>query len=223
VPALVRCGPRGYPDRHSGCRVSGYSTVTVFRARNPVLARATNWFRFTPSRSHPDSRLQPAFAVGIRLSWPAESLSRCRLHPTSRQSARADRGSPCQHDLALLRQISHGQVRLGGDALKESRLSSTHRGAHSARQAVVFGAQAPCQTAAFAFRDGARACEVRRVPFSVCRGPGIDARHLLNVPSTPVLRALAGGEPAPLLFASARLKTGVAYACRTHAVFCPPG
>ncbi len=49
--------------------------------------------------------------------------------------------------------------------------------------------------------------EVRRVPFFGLPGNPVSTLVTFELFVTPVLRALAGGEPAPLLFASARLKT----------------
>ena len=206
---LFDVGTRLTPTRIALAASAGYSTITVFR-RPQVAVLATGDelvpVHTFPGPSHIRDSNQHSLAAQIELAG-GEPVPL----PTAPDQPRRLReliAEACQHDLALFSGgVSMGKYDLVRDGLKEFKAEIYIGGARiQPGKPIVFG-----EAAVSAKRQGKRAGAVkpddsRRVPFFGLPGNPVSTLVTFELFVTSVLRALAGGTPAPLRFASARLK-----------------
>jgi molybdopterin molybdotransferase len=206
---LFETGTRLTPTGIAVAASAGYSTVTVFR--RPQVALLATGDEIVPAHTFPgpsqirDSNLH-SLAAQIELAG-GEPVP-LPIAPDNPRELRELIGVALQHDLALFSGgVSMGKYDLVEEVLKEFKAEFYFTGARiQPGKPIVFGeAEAPVKRGRkrSAGRDAA---EVRRVPFFGLPGNPVSTLVTFELFVAPALRALAGGEPAPLLFASARLR-----------------
>jgi len=208
---LFDVGTRLTPTGIAVAASAGYATVTVFR--RPQVAVLATGDEIVPVHTFPgpcqirDSNLH-SLAAQIELAGgEAVPLPIAPDHPRELRELIA---MALQHDLALLSGgVSMGKYDLVEDVLKEFKAEFYFTGARiQPGRPIVFGeAEAPVKRQRKRSGTAREPAEVRRVPFFGLPGNPVSTLVTFELFVAPVLRALAGGEPAPLLFASARLKT----------------
>jgi molybdopterin molybdotransferase len=209
---LLDVGTRLTPTGIAVAASAGYSTVTVFR--RPQVAVLATGDEIVPVHTSPgpsqirDSNLHSLSAQIELAGGEPVPLPIAPDHPRELGELIA---LALEHDLALFSGgVSMGKYDLVEDALKAFKAEFYFTGARiQPGRPVVFGeAEAPVKRRK---RSGTspEPVAVRRVPFFGLPGNPVSTLVTFELFVTPVLRALAGGQPAPLLFASARLKTGL--------------
>ena len=209
---LLDVGTRLTPTGIAVAASAGYSTVTVFR--RPQVAVLATGDELVPVHASPgpsqirDSNLHSLSAQIELAGGEPVPLPIAPDHPRELGELIA---VALEHDLALFSGgVSMGKYDLVEDALKEFKAEFYFTGARiQPGRPIVFGeAEAPVQRRK---RSGTapEPVAVRRVPFFGLPGNPVSTLVTFELFVAPVLRALAGGQPAPLLFASARLKTGL--------------
>jgi molybdopterin molybdotransferase len=208
---LFDVGTRVTPTGIAVAASAGYSTVTVFR--RPQVAVLATGDEIVPVHTFPgptqirDSNLH-SLAAQIELAG-GEPVP-LPIAPDHPRELRELIALALQHDLALFSGgVSAGKYDLVEDVLKEFKAEFYFTGALiQPGKPIVFGeAEAsvkPRRKRPAMVREPAK---TRRVPFFGLPGNPVSTLVTFELFVAPVLRALAGGEPAPLLFASARLKT----------------
>ncbi len=205
---LLDVGTRLTPTGIAVAASAGHSTMTVFR--RPQVAVLATGDELVPVHTFPgptqirDSNLH-SLAAQIELAG-GEPVP-LPIAPDRPRELRELIVLALQHDLALFSGgVSMGKYDLVRDALKEFHAEIYIGGARiQPGRPIVFGeAQAPARQRRKPAAHEPR--EIRRVPFFGLPGNPVSTLVTFELFVTPVLRALAGGAPVPLLFASARLK-----------------
>ncbi len=207
---LFEAGTRLTPTGIAVAASAGYTTVTVFR--RPQVAMLATGDEIVPAHTFPgpsqirDSNLH---SLGAQIELAGGEPVPLPIAPDHPRELRELIGEALQYDLALFSGgVSMGKYDLVEEVLKEFKAEFYFTGARiQPGKPIVFGeAEAPVKRGR---KRSARheAAAVRRVPFFGLPGNPVSTLVTFELFVAPALRALAGGEPAPLLFASARLKT----------------
>jgi len=208
---LFDVGTRVTPTGIAVAASAGYSTVTVYR--RPQVAVLATGDEIVPVHTFPgptqirDSNLH-SLAAQIELAG-GEPVP-LPIAPDHPRELRELIALALQHDLALFSGgVSAGKYDLVENVLKEFRAEFYFTGALiQPGKPIVFGeAEASVKPRRKRSATVHEPVKMRRVPFFGLPGNPVSTLVTFELFVAPVLRALAGGEPAPLLFASARLKT----------------
>jgi molybdopterin molybdotransferase len=208
---LFDVGTRLTPTGIAVAASAGYSTVTVFR--RPQVAVLATGDELVPVHTFPgptqirDSNLH---SLSAQIELAGGEPVPLPIAPDQPRELRELTATALQYDLALFSGgVSKGKYDLVEDVLREFKAEFYFTGARiQPGKPVVFGeAEAPVEARRRRSATPREPVEVRRVPFFGLPGNPVSTLVTFELFVAPVLRALAGGEPAPLLFASARLKT----------------
>jgi molybdopterin molybdotransferase len=208
---LFDVGTRLTPTGIAVAASAGYSTVTVFR--RPQVAVLVTGDEIVPVHTFPgpsqvrDSNLH---SLGAQIELAGGEPVPLPIAPDHPRELRELIGAALQYDLALFSGgVSMGKYDLVEEVLKEFKAEFHFTGARiQPGKPIVFGeAEAPVKRGRKRSTAARDTVEIRRVPFFGLPGNPVSTLVTFELFVAPVLRALAGGEPAPLLFASARLKT----------------
>jgi molybdopterin molybdotransferase len=206
---LFDVGTRLTPTGIALAASAGYSTITVFR--RPRVAVLATGDELVPVHAFPGPtqiRNSNLHSLAAQIESAGGEPVPLPIAPDDPRELRELIAMAFEHDLALFSGgVSKGKYDLVRDVLKEFKAEVYIGGARiQPGRPIVFGeAEAPAKGRRKR-PAAAKPTEVRCVPFFGLPGNPVSTLVTFELFVTPVLRALAGGDPAPLLFASARLK-----------------
>ncbi len=213
---LLDVGTRLTPTGIALAASAGYSTIPVFRRpRVAVLATGDELVPVHTSPGPSQIRNSNLHSLAAQIELAGGEPVPLPIAPDDPRRLRELIAEAFEHDLALFSGgVSMGKYDLVRDALNEFKAEVYIGGARiQPGKPVVFGeAEATvkerCERPATSEPSASAGdtAEPRRVLFFGLPGNPVSTLVTFELFVTPVVRALAGGEPAPLLFASARLK-----------------